>query len=535
MDLCPQLGISIPVGKDSMSMRTAWTENGQDKEVVAPLSLIVSAFAPVTDAGRTLTPCLVADEDTVLLLVDLANGKRRLGGSVLAQVYAQTGNQAPDVESPQKLRAFFETIQRLNAAGNLLAYHDRSDGGLFVTLAEMMFASHVGVSVDIGQCENTAEELAALFCEELGAVVQVAKRHVDRVMSAFKRAGLDGETRVLGAINRSGRLIIKAGRKTVYDELGTQLQRLWSETTFQMQWLRDNPQCAQEEYDRILDAADPGLHAKLTFDPDDDICAPFIATGARPGIAILREQGVNGQIEMAAAFDRAGFRAVDVHMTDIIEGRVRLADFKGIAACGGFSYGDVLGAGEGWAKSILFNARARDEFGQFFARTDSFALGVCNGCQMMSNLHEIIPGADHWPHFVRNRSEQFEARFVMVEIVRNPSILFAGMEGSRFPVATAHGEGYAEFRSCQQLTAARQYVSLRYVDNRGTATERYPLNPNGSPGGITGLTSTDGRFTILMPHPERVFRAVQNSWRPQDWREDGPWMRMFRNARVWVG
>jgi phosphoribosylformylglycinamidine synthase len=330
-------------------------------------------------------------------------------------------------------------------------------------------------------------------------------------------------------------MIIKAGRKTVYDELGTQLQRLWSETTFQMQWLRDNPQCAQEEYDRILDAADPGLHAKLTFDPDDDICAPFIATGARPGIAILREQGVNGQIEMAAAFDRAGFRAVDVHMTDIIEGRVRLADFKGIAACGGFSYGDVLGAGEGWAKSILFNARARDEFGQFFARTDSFALGVCNGCQMMSNLHEIIPGADHWPHFVRNRSEQFEARFVMVEIVRNPSILFAGMEGSRFPVATAHGDGDAEFRSRQQLTAARQYVSLRYVDNRGTATERYPLNPNGSPGGITGLTSTDGRFTILMPHPERVFRAVQNSWRPQDWREDGPWMRMFRNARVWVG
>ena len=534
MELCPQLGISIPVGKDSMSMRTAWTENGQDREVVAPLSLIVSAFAPVTDAGRTLTPCLVADEDTVLLLVDLANGKRRLGGSVLAQVYSQTGNEAPDVESPQKLRAFFETIQQLNAAGCLLSYHDRSDGGLFVTLAEMMFASHVGVSVDIGQCRNTAEELAALFCEELGAVVQVARRDVDRIISEFARAGLGGDAHVLGGINRSGRLIIKAGRKPVYDELGTQLQRLWSETTFQMQRLRDHPQCAQEEYDRILDVADPGLHAELTFDPNDDIAAPYIASGTRPGIAILREQGVNGQIEMAAAFDRAGFRAVDVHMTDIIEGRVRLSDFKGIAACGGFSYGDVLGAGEGWAKSVLFNVRARDQFEEFFARDDSFALGVCNGCQMMSNLHEIIPGAAHWPHFVRNRSEQFEARFVMTEIVRSPSILFAGMEGSRFPVATAHGEGYAEFSSNKQLAKAQPYVSLRFVDNTGAPTERYPLNPNGSPQGITGLTSTDGRFTILMPHPERVFRALQNSWHPQDWKEDGPWTRMFRNARVWV-
>ena len=534
MELCPQLGISIPVGKDSMSMRTAWTEDGQDKEVVAPLSLIVSAFAPVTDARRTLTPYLVADEDTALVIVDLADGKRRLGGSVLAQVYSQTGNEAPDVESPQKLRAFFEVIQQLNVEGRLLAYHDRSDGGLFVTLAEMMFASHVGVSVDIGQCANPGEELAVLFCEELGAVVQVTKHDVDQVLSAFVRAGLGSDSRLLGGINRSGRLIIRTGRKTVYDELGTQLQRLWSETTFQMQRLRDNPQCAQEEYDRILDAADPGLHADLTFDPNDDVAAPFIASGERPGIAILREQGVNGQIEMAAAFDRAGFRAFDVHMTDIIEGRVRLSDFKGIAACGGFSYGDVLGAGEGWAKSILFNARARDQFEQFFARDDSFALGVCNGCQMMSNLHEIIPGTTHWPHFVRNRSEQFEARFVMTEIVRSPSILFAGMEGSRFPVATAHGEGYAEFSSARQLANAKPYVSLRYVDNDGVETERYPLNPNGSPQGITGLTSTDGRFTILMPHPERVFRALQNSWHPRDWNEDGPWMRMFRNARVWV-
>jgi len=535
MDLCPELGISIPVGKDSMSMRTAWSEGGRDREVVAPVSLIVSAFAPVRDARRTLTPCLAADEQTSLLLVDLAAGKRRLGGSVLAQAYSQTGNQAPDVESPAKLRAFFGVVQELNSAGRLLAYHDRSDGGLFVTLAEMMFASHVGVTVDVGPCRDREDELAALFCEELGAVLQVANHELDSVLSAFAQAGLATDTRVIGSPNRSGQLIVKAHGRAVYEALGTELQRVWSETTFHMQRLRDNPQCAQQEYDRILDAADPGLHARLTFEPAEDISAPFVSTGVRPAIAILREQGVNGQVEMAAAFDRAGFRAIDVHMTDIIAGRVRLADFKGIAACGGFSYGDVLGAGEGWAKSILFNDRARGEFESFFTRGDSFALGVCNGCQMMSNLHAIIPGTDHWPHFVRNRSEQFEARFVMTEIVRSPSILLQGMEGSRFPVATAHGEGYAEFASKQQQAAARPFVSLRYVDNYGKPTQRYPFNPNGSPDGITGLTSEDGRFTILMPHPERVFRALQNSWHPGDWGEDGPWIRMFRNARVWVG
>jgi len=449
-------------------------------------------------------------------------------------VFSQTGNQAPDVESPAKLRAFFGAIQELNAAGRLLAYHDRSDGGLFVTLAEMMFASHVGVTVNIGSCGGHDDELAALFCEELGAVVQVANHEVDNVMSVFAKAGLTDDVRLLGSPNRSGELIIEANGEALYRAVGTGLQRAWSETTFHMQRLRDNPECARQEYERILDAADPGLHASLSFDPDEDISAPFVSTGVRPAIAVLREQGVNGQIEMAAAFDRAGFRAIDVHMTDIISGRIRLADFKGIAACGGFSYGDVLGAGEGWAKSILFNDRAREEFEGFFTRSDSFALGVCNGCQMMSNLHEIIPGADHWPHFVRNRSEQFEARFVMTEIVRSPSILLAGMEGSRFPVATAHGEGYAEFASRKQLAAARPFVSLRYVDNYGKPTQRYPFNPNGSPDGITGLTSEDGRFTILMPHPERVFRRVQNSWHPRDAGEDGPWMRMFRNARVWV-
>ncbi len=535
MELCPELGISIPVGKDSMSMRTAWSDNGLEKEVVAPVSLIVSAFAPVADVRRTLTPCMRADEDSTLLFVDLGGGNRRLGGSVLAQVYAQVGNEVPDLESPHRLRSFFDVVHKLNAAGKLLAYHDRSDGGLFVTLAEMMFASHVGVTIDVGACDNREDELAALFCEELGAVMQVANRHTDKVISAFAQAGLSADTHVLGSVNRSGRLIIESGQNTLFDASGTELQRVWSETTYQMQRLRDNPQCAQQEFDRILDARDPGLHAHLTFDIDEDVSAPFIATRVRPKIAVLREQGVNGEIEMAAAFDRAGFTAVDVHMTDIIARRIGLEDFKGIAACGGFSYGDVLGAGEGWAKSILFNGPAREAFQAFFERDDTFALGVCNGCQMMSNLHEIIPGTDHWPHFVRNRSEQFEARFVMTEIVPNPSVLFAGMAGSRFPVATAHGEGFAEFSSRQQRAAANSFVTLRYVDNNGAPTERYPFNPNGSPGGITGLTSTDGRFTILMPHPERVFRTVQNSWYPNDWEENGPWLRMFRNARVWVG
>jgi phosphoribosylformylglycinamidine synthase len=540
MELCPALGISIPVGKDSMSMRTAWEEGGREKEVVSPLSLIVSAFAPVVDARRTLTPQLVADEGTTLLFIDLSGGKQRLGGSVLAQVFNQVGNETPDVESPEKLRAFFEVIQNLNESGKLLAYHDRSDGGLFVTLAEMMFASHVGVTVDvgivdIGAASRTEDALAVLFNEELGAVVQVNNRDRDAAMEAFDSGGLGENVHALGSPNRSGRLIVKAGRRTVYDQLGTAMHRIWSETSFHMQRLRDNPLCAQSEYDRILDAADPGLHCMLTFDINEDVSAPFVATGARPRIAILREQGVNGHVEMAAAFDRAGFCAVDVHMTDIISGRVSLTEFTGAAACGGFSYGDVLGAGEGWAKSILFNPRARDEFEGFFGRSDTFALGVCNGCQMMSNLQEIIPGTDHWPHFVRNRSEQFEARFVMVEVVASPSILLSGMESSRFPVATAHGEGYAEFASKKQFSAATPYVSLRYVDNCGQATECYPFNPNGSPDGVTGLTSRDGRFTILMPHPERVFRSVQNSWYPDAWGEDGPWMRMFRNARVRVG
>ena len=530
MQLCPQIGISIPVGKDSMSMRTAWKDGNKNKEVVAPLSLIVSAFAPCMDARRTLTPQLVADQDTALVLIDLGSNLCRLGGSTLAQVYGQIGNVPPDLDSPAKLKAFFETIQELNSQGALLAYHDRSDGGLLATLAEMMFASHLGVSIEI-----SGEPLAALFNEELGAVIQVRSTDLVAVERAFEYAGLSAACRRLGSINRSGRLIIHAQGRKIYSESGVTLQRVWSETTYHMQRLRDHPDCAQQEFDRVLDAADPGLNAALTFDPAQDIAAPFISNGARPKVAILREQGVNGQLEMAAAFDRAGFECIDVHMTDIIAGRMALDDVKGIVACGGFSYGDVLGAGEGWAKSILLNARAREQFGMFFRRENVFALGVCNGCQMMSNLHELIPGTDHWPHFVRNRSEQFEARVVMVEVPENPSLFFGGMAGSRMPIVVSHGEGFAEFRDGVQLLAAGKLVALRFVDNRGQVTDRYPLNPNGSPEGITGLTTADGRFTIVMPHPERVFRSIQNSWRPVTWREDGPWMRMFRNARCWVG
>jgi phosphoribosylformylglycinamidine synthase len=540
LELCPALGISIPVGKDSMSMKTSWEEGGAPRQVTAPLSLIVSAFAPCADASRTLTPQLrVLDEETVLLLADLGAGRNRLGGSALAQVYGQLGDAAPDLDDPSKLRAFFEIVQALNASGSLLAYHDRSDGGLFATLCEMMFASHVGLTVDLdgllGEAGGSDRVLAALFSEELGAVLQVRKSDLASVHSAFAGAGLDQQLAALGAINRDGRLVLRAGGREIYSQLGTALLRTWSETTYQLQRLRDNPDCAQEEFDALLDASDPGLHAALTFEPAADVAAPLIGRGARPRVAILREQGVNGQIEMAAAFHRAGFEAVDVHMSDIIAGRASLQAFTGFAACGGFSYGDVLGAGEGWAKSILFNPRARDQFEAFFRRGDSFALGVCNGCQMMSNLRTLIPGAQDWPHFVRNRSEQFEARFVMVEVTRSPSLFFDGMAGSRIPIATAHGEGYAEFGGARQLADARPLVALRYVDNRGRPTLRYPANPNGSPQGITGLTTPDGRFTILMPHPERVFRSVQMSWHLAEWGEDGPWLRLFRNARKWVG
>jgi phosphoribosylformylglycinamidine synthase len=538
MELCPQLGIGIPVGKDSMSMKTVWKEGAQDKSVTAPLSLIITAFAPCPDARHTLTPQLVADLDTTLLLIDLGQGKNRMGGSALAQVYKQVGDVAPDVDDAAMLKAFFELIQKLNAADTLLAYHDRSDGGAFVALCEMAFAAHIGLSIKLDTAHG--DTLRALFNEELGAVVQVRNRDVPHVLRLAAEAGLRS-VQPIATLNESGMIEVTRGDGTLYSESGVTLQRIWSETTYQMQKLRDNPACAQQEFDRLLDATDPGLHVKLTYDPNE---SPYTARHelvegravmTRPKIAILREQGVNGQVEMAAAFDRAGFAAVDVHMSDIIGGRVKLAEFKGVAACGGFSYGDVLGAGEGWAKSILFNSRARDEFEAFFKRSDTFALGVCNGCQMMSNLHEIIPGAEHWAHFARNQSEQFEARFVMVEVQPSPSIFFDGMAGSRMPIVVSHGEGYADFGNAKNLQAAQPLVTMRYVDHHGKPTETYPLNPNGSPQGITGLATPDGRFSIMMPHPERVFRAVQNSWYPREWQENGAWLRMFQNARKWVG
>ncbi|MBI3041368.1 MAG: phosphoribosylformylglycinamidine synthase [Betaproteobacteria bacterium] len=535
LDFCPQLGVSIPVGKDSLSMKTAWEENGARREVTAPLSLIVSAFAPVADVRGTVTPQLRTDcGDTVLMLIDLGGGLCRMGGSSLAQVYNEIGQVAPDADAA-RLKAFFSAAQGLNRGGRMLAYHDRSDGGLFATVCEMMFAGRIGVSLQFDNMSHDKSPLEFLFNEELGAVVQVRKADLEAVRSAFDTAGLGRDLHVIGTLNSEDSLRVAADGKEILREKRGELRRAWSETTYRLQKLRDNPDCAQQEYDRLLDADDPGLNARLTFDPGEDIAAPFVSRGARPRIAILREQGVNGQVEMAAAFDRAGFAAVDVHMSDIIAGRTSLSAFRGFAACGGFSYGDVLGAGEGWAKSILFNARARAEFEAFFGRADTFALGVCNGCQMMSNLHDLIPGAASWPHFVRNRSEQFEARFVMLEVQRSPSLFFDGMAGSRLPIAVAHGEGYAEFTGDAARKNAEALVTARFVDHRGAVTETYPCNPNGSPGGITGLTTPDGRFTILMPHPERVFRAVQHSWHPGGWGEDGPWLRLFRNARKWVG
>ncbi|MDO8351006.1 MAG: phosphoribosylformylglycinamidine synthase [Gallionella sp.] len=528
MELCPDLGIGIPVGKDSMSMKTAWQEGEENKSVTAPLSLIVTAFAPGMDARKTLTPQLSADLDTTLLLIDLGQGKNRMGGSALAQVYKQVGDVAPDVDSAALLKSFFELIQSLNSDNILLAYHDRSDGGALVSLVEMSFASHIGLDIKLDEMHG--DTLRALFNEELGAVVQVKNRDVAYVLQRANDVGLKSVQKI-ATPNQSGLIVISRGGDTLFSESGMNLHRIWSETTCQMQKLRDNPDCAQSEFDRLLDVADPGLHAKLSYDLNE---APAILR-SRPKMAILREQGVNGQVEMAAAFDRAGFTAVDVHMSDVISGRVSLSDFKGVAACGGFSYGDVLGAGEGWAKSILLNSRARDEFEAFFKRDDTLALGVCNGCQMMSNLHEIIPGAENWAHFSRNQSEQFEARFVMVEVQPSPSIFFNGMAGSRMPIVVAHGEGYADFGTARRLKAAQELVTLRYVDNRGAPTETYPLNPNGSPQGITGLTTPDGRFSIMMPHPERVFRAVQNSWHPREWQENGAWLKMFQNARKWVG
>ncbi|MBE0383513.1 Phosphoribosylformylglycinamidine synthase [Pseudoalteromonas carrageenovora] len=537
-ELCPALGLTIPVGKDSMSMKTTWKndDDSVEQSVTSPLSLIITAFGRVDDVRKTVTPQLRTDKgDTSLILVDLGAGKNRMGASSLAQVYKQLGDVTPDVDSPELLKGFYNAMQALVADSKLLAYHDRSDGGLFTTVTEMAFAGHTGVTVDLAGL--TGSDLEALYNEELGAVIQVANSELDAVNAVFEQYGVAAISHVIGSLNSDDSIVFNRGEQTVLNHTRTELRTIWAETTYQMQARRDNPDCAKQEFDAKFDAKDPGLNVKLNFDLNEDIAAPYIATGAKPQMAILREQGVNSHLEMAAAFNRAGFAAVDVHMSDILEGRLTLEQFKGLVACGGFSYGDVLGAGEGWAKSILFNDMARDQFQNFFHRENTFSLGVCNGCQMLSTLKELIPGTEHWPRFVTNKSERFEARFSLVEIQENPSVFFNGMAGSRMPIAVSHGEGHAEFANDAATKAALESgtVAVKFVDNYGNPTTQYPANPNGSPEGITGITSTDGRATVMMPHPERVFRAVANSWHPDDWKEDSPWMRMFRNARKNVG
>ena len=546
-ELCPALGLTIPVGKDSMSMKTQWEENGESKSVTSPLSLVITAFGAVEDIRKTVTPELRTDKgDTRLVAIDLSQGKKRLGGSCLAQVYKQLGNETPDVDNAETLKGFFNAMQALVRQEKVIAYHDISDGGLFTTVTEMAFAGHTGVDIDISKLSNgTDDDLATLFNEELGGVIQIRESDVDAIHAVLAEHGILDNCTDIGRLNNEDTIRFSRDGEVVLENSRTYYRTVWAQTTYRMQSLRDNPECAQQEHDVKFDTEDPGLHAELTFDVNEDIVADLIVKDAQnsskgianPRVAILREQGVNSHVEMAATFDRAGFVAVDVHMSDILSGRTDLADFNGLVACGGFSYGDVLGAGEGWAKSILFNANARAMFKAFFERETTFTLGVCNGCQMLSNLKEIIPGAQHWPHFVQNKSERFEARFSLVEIQESPSVLFKGMEGSRMPIAVSHGEGHAEFSSDEAIDAANNSgtVAMRYVNNYGEVTETYPANPNGSVDGITSLTTTDGRVTIMMPHPERVFRTVANSWHPDNWGEDSPWVRMFRNARKFIG
>ncbi len=577
MELCPALGISIPVGKDSMSMRTGWKDGDVAKSVHSPVSLIVSAFANVNNVKKTLTPLLRTEGDNALLFVDIANGKQRLGGSILAQVHAKLGSDVPDCDSADALKAFFACVQKLNAEGLLLAYHDRSDGGLFAVLVEMAITSRCGLSINLDPLLSVRRELveglvtpspnsakvsdtpaaqsksgaqatnpstgsgrtgvgdfspsalSVLFNEELGAVIQVRRADIARVKRAFENLPVHD----IGTTNADHKFIITQNGKKIFDEARQALHAAWSATTIEMQRLRDNPDCVDSEFDRVFDDADVGLAPRVLFDATSNAATPFINVGARPKVAILREQGVNSHVETAHVFALAGFDAYDVHMTDLQTGRVSLDEFKGFVACGGFSYGDVLGAGAGWAKSILLNTALRDQFAEFFADTSTFAMGICNGCQMMAHMTPILPGTAHWPKFIKNGSEQFECRTALVEIMPSPSILYKGMEGSRLPIVVAHGEGFAQFKDDNQLAIADHYVTLRYVDGHGTATEVYPLNPNGSPGGITGLTSEDGRFNILMPHPERTHRVENFSWHPEAWTRS-PWLRMFENARVWL-
>jgi phosphoribosylformylglycinamidine synthase len=570
MDLCPALGISIPVGKDSLSMRTQWSDEKtqEEKSVTSPVSLIISAFAPVVDVRKTTTPLLqVKDDqgvslDTEILLIDLGHSKNRIAGSILAQVINQAGQSTPDLDNPQDLKNLAAAIIELRRKDMLLAYHDRSDGGLFAAAAEMAFASHVGLSLnvdmlvldnghesDFGDAKNWTQQvsgrrndltLRALFNEELGALIQVKRSDRDAVLAVLKTHNLYACSHVVGKPNSTGQIEVWRDAKKIFDVPRHVLQKLWQSTSWQIARLRDNPVCADSENNLVDELSDLGMQPKLTFNPNEDIAAPYIAKGVKPKVAILREQGVNSHLEMAYAMDWAGFSTHDVHMSDLIAGRISLKDFQGLVACGGFSYGDVLGAGEGWAKSILFNPSIKDQFQTYFSRTDTFGLGICNGCQMMSNLSSIIPGAETWSKFTRNQSEQYEARLVMVEVTKSPSIFLQGMEGSQLPIAVAHGEGFSNFSQQGNFSQLKDkgLVALRFVDNQGLPTEIYPLNPNGSPEGVTGLTTPDGRFTVLMPHPERVFRTSQMSWAPTAWHDiaDGasPWMRMFRNARAWT-
>ncbi|MBL6750879.1 MAG: phosphoribosylformylglycinamidine synthase [Nevskia sp.] len=536
-ELCPRLGLAIPVGKDSLSMRSVWRQGAESCTQTAPLTLIVSAFAPVADVRASLTPQLRSDAgDTRLLLIDLGNGRNRLGGSALAQVYGVPGGAPPDLDQPEQLKSAFALVQQLNAEERLLAYHDRSDGGLFAALAEMAFAGRCGVDVSLGS--DPAQAAAALFAEELGVVLQVRAGESAAILRRLAAAGLAAAE--LGRPLAGAELVFRAGGAVVARFDRAALHRSWAQTSHRIAALRDNPETAAEEFAAIEAADDPGLSVQLSFAPDEYLDAangfPALAL-SRPRAAILREQGVNGHVEMAYAFHAAGFDAVDVHMTDVLEGRVRLDAFAGLVACGGFSYGDVLGAGQGWAKSILFNAAAREQFQAFFERRDRFALGVCNGCQMFAALRGIVPGTAHWPLFRRNRSEQFEARWTMVEIIPGRSLFFAGMAGSRLPVAVAHGEGRAEFGDAGDAAAlaAAGQVALRFVDGQGRVAQAYPANPNGSPAGVTGICNADGRVTILMPHPERTVAGATGSWWPRRWSGKTPWFRMFRNARQWVG
>ncbi len=571
IELCPALGVSIPVGKDSLSMRTQWRADGEPKKVTAPVSLIVSAFATLPDVRGTLTPQLDAQTaDTTLVLVDLGKGKNRMGGSILAQTLGQPGGTTPDLDDARDLIALVNAVNALRGQGRLLAYHDRSDGGLLAAAAEMAFAGHVGVALNVdmlvtegdgigdsradhGDAKNWAAQvgarreertLQALFSEELGVLLQVRTAERNEVMQVLRQHGLSkhshfvGKTRPASAPTDMGKGCLQVWRDThkVFDASLADLHQVWDSVSWKINRQRDNPACADAEHAAAGGPDDPGMHVALTFDPADDVAAPFLNL-ARPKVAILREQGVNSHLEMAYAFHLAGFESFDVHMTDLQSGRAHLADFKGVVACGGFSYGDTLGAGIGWARSITFNRVLSEQFQAFFARPDTFGLGVCNGCQMFAELADIIPGAAAWPRFTTNQSERFEARLSMVEVLQSPSLFFQGMAGSRLPIAVAHGEGYANFKHRGNRDAA--IGAMRYVDNTGSATEAYPFNPNGSPDGLTAVTTADGRFTAMMPHPERVFRNIQMSW--TDLKACGgieaysPWMRLWRNARRWVG